>query len=319
MLKDIIWEEKYRPRTIEDCIMPVATKQFFMSLVKKKELPNLLLSGPAGTGKTTAALALCNELNYETLMINGSNEGRLIDTLRSKITSFASQMSLSGQLKCVIIDEADYLPQETIQPALRNFIDEFSKSNVKFIFTCNYPNKIIDPLHSRCAGIDFTIPKDEALPLMAEAVKRIKFILESEKVEIENTTILIKLAQKHFPDMRRLVNEVQFKSGTGTLDSSALTGVVNTEFKELIEHLVNKDAKRTREWVASQPYLSIEDIARDLYNNMNSICSKNTMAQYIATLADWSYKSNFMPDKEIAVVAMLVDLMVNTEMHTMAD
>lgn len=319
MLKDIIWEEKYRPSTIEECIMPTATKAFFMSLVKKKQLPNLLLSGPAGTGKTTAALALCNELDYETLMINGSNEGRLIDTLRNKITAFASQMSLSGQLKCVIIDEADYLPQETIQPALRNFIDEFSKSNVKFIFTCNYPNKIIEPLHSRCAGIDFTIPKDEALPLMGQAARRIKYILETEEVKVTNDDVLLKLVKNYFPDMRRLVNEIQFKTGSGSLEANALTGVVSTELKVLISYLVKKDAKATREWVASQPYLSIEDIVRDLYANMNKICSKQTMAQFISTIADWSYKSNFMPDKEIAVVAMLIDLMINTELSNLTD
>lgn len=314
MLNTIVWEEKWRPKTIDECIMPKDTKQFFNSLLEKGQLPNLLLSGPPGTGKTTAALALCNQLQYETMVINGSNEGRMFDTLRTKITNFASQMNLTGQHKCVIIDEGDYLPQETIQPALRNFMDEFSKSNVKFIFTCNYPNKIIDPLRSRMAGVDFKIPKEEALPLMSLAAKRIKFILEQEKVTVENDTVLLKLVKNYFPDMRRLVNEIQFKTGNGTLEASALTGVVSTELKVLIKHLSNRDAKSTREWVASQPYLSIDDIVQDLYQNMTIICSKDTMAEFIAIIADWSYKSNFMPDAEIAIVAMLVDLMIKTEL-----
>lgn len=319
MIKSMIWEEKYRPKTISECILPKDTKDFFQSMVDKREIPNLLLSGPAGTGKTTAALALCNQLDYEVLMINGSNEGRLIDTLRNKITNFASQMSLSGQLKCVLIDEADYLPQDTIQPALRNFIQEFSKSNVKFIFTCNYPNRIIEPLHSRCAVIDFTIPKEESMPLMGQAAKRIKKILETENVVIESDTVLLKLVKKYFPDMRRLVNEMQYKTGKGTLSSAALTGVINNELKAIVTILSKRDAKGARAWVASQPYLSLEDIVRDLYDNMNNICSKDTMAQFISIIADWSFKSSTMPDKEIAVVAMLVDLMINTELHELKD
>lgn len=319
MIKTMIWEEKYRPATIDECILPSATKNFFQSMVNKRELPNLLLSGPAGTGKTTAALALCNQLDYEVLMINGSNEGRLIETLRNKITNFASQMSLSGQLKCVLIDEADYLPQDTIQPALRNFIQEFSKSNVKFIFTCNYPNRIIEPLHSRCAVIDFTIPKEESMQLMGQAAKRIKSILSTENITIDSDTVLIKLVQKYFPDMRRLVNEIQYKTGAGSLESSALTGVVNTELKTMVSLLAKRDAKGTREWVATQPYLSLEDIVRDLYDNMNSICSKDTSAQFISIIADWSYKSTTMPDKEIAVIAMLVDLMINTDLSEIKD
>lgn len=315
----MIWEEKYRPKTIDECILPSATKKFFQSMVNKKELPNLLLSGPAGTGKTTAALALCNQLDYEVLMINGSNEGRLIETLRNKITNFASQMSLSGQLKCVLIDEADYLPQDTIQPALRNFIQEFSKSNVKFIFTCNYPNRIIEPLHSRCAVIDFTIPKEESMTLMAQAAKRIKEILTKENITVDNDTVLLKLVQKYFPDMRRLVNEIQYKTGAGSLESSALTGVVNTELKALVSLLAKRDASGARAWVATQPYLSLEDIVRDLYDSMSVICSKDTMAQFISIIADWSFKSTTMPDKEIAVIAMLIDLMINTELTEIKD
>ena len=315
VVEGIVWESKYRPQTIDECILPEATKSYFKGMVKNGEFPNMLLSGPAGTGKTTAARALCNELDYELLVINGSNQGRLMDTLRTKITNFASQMSLTGQDKCVLIDEADFLPQETIQPALRNFMDEFANANVKFILTCNYPNKILEPLRSRCANIDFKIPTEESLPLMVQAVKRIKFILAAENVTIDNDDILIKLVRKYFPDMRRLVNEIQYKTTNGVLASDALTGVVNSGFMDLSRFLAAKDAKSIRNWVATQPYLSIDDIIQDLYNNMDNMCSKSTMAQFIATIADWSYKSNFMPDKEIAIVAMMVELILTTEIH----
>lgn len=311
-LENIIWEEKYRPQTIAECILPKDAKEFFASIIKKDEMPNLLLSGPPGIGKTTTAKALCNELNYETLLINGSNEGRLIDTLRNKIQQFASSMSLSGQKKCVIIDEADGLP-EAIQDALRTFINEFSRIGVKFIFTCNYPNKITDALHSRFAVIDFTIPNDEALQLMGEAAKRVKFILAQENISDVDDVVLIKLIKKYFPDMRRVLNEIQYKTGHGKLDSSALTGVVNTELTDLVKFMANSDVRSIREWVAKQPYLSQEDISSSLYKNMYSICSKDTMAQFITILAEWQYKSNFMPDKEIALMAMFVDLLMQCE------
>lgn len=315
VVEGIVWESKYRPQTIDECILPEATKSYFKGMVKNGEFPNMLLSGPAGTGKTTAARALCNELDYELLVINGSNQGRLMDTLRTKITNFASQMSLTGQDKCVLIDEADFLPQETIQPALRNFMDEFANANVKFILTCNYPNKILEPLRSRCANIDFKIPSEESLPLMAQAVKRIKFILAAENVTIDNDDILLKLARKYFPDMRRLVNEIQYKTTNGVLASDALSGIVNSGFVDLSRFLAAKDAKSIRNWVATQPYLSIDDIIQDLYNNMDNMCSKSTMAQFISTIADWSYKSNFMADSELAIVAMMVELILNCELH----
>lgn len=315
IVEGIVWESKYRPQTINDCILPTATKAYFKGMVNKGEFPNMLLSGPAGTGKTTTARALCKELDYELLVINGSNQGRLMDTLRSKVTNFASQMSLTGQNKCILIDEADFLPQETIQPALRNFMDEFANANVKFILTCNYPNKILEPLRSRCANIDFKIPNDESMILMSEAARRVKFILNEEKITIESDTILLKLVRKYFPDMRRLVNEIQYKTMSGVLAADALTGIVNSGFIDLSKYLAAKDAKSIRHWVATQPYLSIDDIIQDLYNNMDGMCSKETMAQFIATIADWSYKSNFMVDKELAIVAMMVELILTTEIH----
>lgn len=316
---DLIWEELYRPKTIEECILPEAAKSFFSSIVEKGEMPNMLLTGPAGVGKTTVALALCNELDYEVLMVNGSNEGRLIDTLRNKITQFASSMNLTGQKKCVLIDEADYLPADTVQPALRNFTQEFSKAGVKFIFTCNYPEKIIEPLHSRCAVIDFTIGKQDFLPMMGQAAKRIKHILNEENIEIENDTVLLKMVKKYFPDMRRLLNEMQYKTTTGKLTTDALAGVVNSDLVELTKYLADHNVKEVRRWVAEQPYLSMEVITKGLYDNMYNICSKDSMAQFIITLADWQYKSSFMPDKEIAIVAMFVELMMQCELTEIKD
>ena len=319
MISDIVWESKYRPNNIDDCILPADTKARFKNMVAKGEFPNMLLSGPAGTGKTTAARALCEELDYELLIINGSNEGRLIDTLRSKITNFASQLSLSGQSKCVLIDEADYLPQESIQPALRNFMDEFTATDVKFIFTCNFPNKIIEPLHSRCAVVDFKIPKDESMQLKSEAAKRIRHILKQENIKVENVDILLKMVHKYFPDMRRLINEIQYKTTTGALEVNALSGVNSEGIVELSKILSEKNAAAAREWIAEQPYLSVDDIAQDLHKNMYNICSKETMPQFILTIAEWLYKSKFMGDREIATAAMLVDLMLNTEIRKIGE
>lgn len=319
MPSDLVWEETYRPKTIAECILPASAKSFFTSIVSKGEMPNMLLTGPAGVGKTTVARALCNELDYEVLIINGSNEGRLIDTLRNKITQFASSMNLTGQKKCVLIDEADYLPTDTVQPALRNFIDTFSAAGVKFIFTCNYPEKIIEPLQSRCAVVDFTIGKSDFLPMMGQAAKRVQFILKNENIEIENETVMLKIVKKYFPDMRRLLNEIQYKTSTGKLTTDALSGVVNSDLVELTRYLADRSVKEARIWVAEQPYLSVEVITKGLYDNMYNICSTDTMAQFIITLADWQYKSSFMPDKELAIIAMFVDLMMQCELKPMGE
>lgn len=317
LLSKIIWEERYRPTEIEDCILPKAAKKQFETMIQKQEMPNLLFYGPPGIGKTTTALVLCKALNYETLMINGSNEGKFIDTLRNKIANFASSLSLTGQKKCVIIDEADYLPKDTVQAALRHFINEYSQAGVKFIFTCNYPDKLIEPLHSRFAGVDFTIQTDEALSLMGQMAKRVQFILNDVGLEGSDNTVMLKIVQKHFPDMRRVLNEIQLKTASGTLplDAAALSGLVMTELHDLVKFMANGQVKEIRGWIASQPYISMEDISRSLYENMYGMCSKGTMAQFITTLAEWQYKSSFMPDKEIAMMAMFVEILLQCDIH----
>lgn len=215
-LENRLFVEKYRPRVISDCILPKATAKEFKSFIEKGAIPNLLLVGPAGTGKTTSAIALCNELDYEYIMINGSNEGRLIETIRSKITLFGSSMSIEGKRKCVIVDEADGMPNDP-QLALRNLIEELS-SNCSFILTCNFPNRIIPAIHSRSAVVDYTIPVKEREPLILALFKRVKTILDNEKIEYDNKALAAMVA-KFFPDMRRLLNELQRRGTNGAIGS----------------------------------------------------------------------------------------------------
>ena len=310
VLSKKIWEIKYQPKTVQECILPKDTKERFQGFVDKGEFPNLLLMGPAGTGKTTVAMALCNELDYEVLMINGSNEGRLFETLRNKITSFASTISLSGQKKCVLIDEADYVPSETVQPALRNFISEFSKSEVRFIFTCNYPERIIEPLHSRCAVIDFKIDASDKLNMMAESIQRCKEILNKESIKF-NDDVLIKFVKQYFPDLRRLINELQYKTSSGELTSSSLTAMTSSDLKNLTRMLANKSAKELREWVATQPHASVDRFANELYSNLYDVCDTSDMPSLIIIIGEWMYKSKFMSDSEIACMAFFVNIMTD--------
>lgn len=308
-LNDLIWTEGFRPKNVDECILPKKLKKHIKSLIKKDTIPNMIFSGIQGSGKTSLALAICNELGYEVLMINGSNEGRLIETLRTKITNFASSMSLDGSKKCVILDEADYIPEETVQPALRNFIEEYSRAGVVFIFTCNNLTRIIEPLQSRCSLIDFNISKDESMDMKIELIKRLQFILKQENITIASDEILPKLVQKFFPDIRRLINHLQLTTGSGILDSSALTIVEKSEYTELVQYLKDKNVKAAREWIALQSYIGVPELTKFLYNEMYKISETSTMAEYITILADWNYKSAFMSDKEIAMAALVVDLM----------
>lgn len=310
ILSDIVWVESERPKTIADCILPKETEKNIKALVKKKEIPSMIFYGSPGVGKTSVALAICNELGYEVLMINGSNEGRLIDTLRNKITNFASSISVFGNKKCVIIDEADYLPEELIQPAMRNFIEEFARVGVVFIFTCNSISRIIDPLKSRCALIDFSVRKEDAMDMKIKLIKRVQDILIKKGVTVENDTILPLMVKKYFPDMRRLLNELQFRSGSGVLDSSALSTKSASNIDELVSLLKGKSIKSVREWIATEPYIDVGSVTKELYNRMYDICvDGNSMADFIAIIADWNYKSAFMTDTEIALMAMFVEMM----------
>jgi DNA polymerase III delta prime subunit len=300
-----VWTEKYRPLTIAECILPKATASEFTGFIKLGKIPNILLAGPAGTGKTTAALALCRELGYDHIVINGSNEGRLIDTLRTKITNFASSVSLDGSRKCVILDEADYIPAE-IQAALRGFMEEFA-SNCSFILTCNFPNRIMEAIHSRCAVIDFTIPKAERQTLIIELFKRISMILDTEGVTYDKRA-LVTMVGKFFPDMRRLLNELQRK-GTDGIDAGSLEGAVESDLAELVKHLKGKNFRDVRKWVATTPNLDIAYIARQLYDNMYELCVHEDMPNLIMLLAEYQYKNAFVADKEINIMAMLVEIM----------
>ncbi len=312
-LNELIWTEKYRPANVSSCIIPEKVKTHIQSLIDSNQMTNMIFTGIQGSGKTSLALAICNELDYDVLMVNGSNEGRLIDTLRNKITNFAATLSVSGAKKCVILDEADYIPEETVQPALRNFIEEFSRIGVLFIMTCNNLDRIIAPLQSRCSIIDFTYDKKTALDLKAKMALRVKQILKDEGVKIESANIIPALVQKYFPDNRRLLNELQLNTANGTLDSSALSSVNQTDFDELVGYLKARNVKSAREWVALQSYIGVPELAKWLYNEMYNISNTKTMANYISILAEWCYKSSMMADKEIAMIAMLVDIMSQIE------
>ena len=306
---DVLWCEKYRPRTIEDCILPDRLKKPFIEYVSQKQIPNLLLSGNAGVGKTTVAKALCNEIGCDNIMINGSDESG-IDVFRSKIKQYASSLSFLGGRKVVIIDEADYLNPNSTQPALRSAIEEFSK-NCSFIFTCNFKKRIIEPLHSRCAVIDFTLKNGEKAKMASLFYKRIQMILENEKVEYDSS-VLAEIIKKHFPDFRRVINELQRYSQFGKIDVGILSQVKNSSLTELYGFLKQKDFSSARKWVASSdvdPTVVFREIYDCLYENLE----KNSIPKAVLILADYSYKHAFVADHQINLMACLTELMLECE------
>lgn len=306
-LENRLWVEKYRPKTIEDCILSKTIKREFQSFVDKGAIPNLLLVGPAGTGKTTAAIALCNQLDYEFIMINGSAEGRLIETIRSKITLFGSSMSIEGKRKCVIVDEADGMPNDP-QLALRNLIEELS-SNCSFILTCNFPNRIIPAIHSRSAVVDYTIPVKEREPLILALFKRVKTILDNEKIEYDNKALAAMVA-KFFPDMRRLLNELQRRGTNGAIGADALDNEAGGDIDTLVGYLKDKSFRDVRKWVATTPNLDLPAICRELYNRMYELCVPNDMPQLVLFLSEYQYKAAFVSDQEINTMALMVEIMM---------
>lgn len=310
-LEHAVWSEKYRPKLVNDCILPKNTKKAALGFLKRGELPNLLLSGPAGTGKTTLAKSLCNELGYEVMVINGSNEGRLIDTLRTKITQFASTYSFDDTRKCVIIDEADYLTMDSVQPALRNFIDEFSV-NCTFILTCNFPNRLMEPIHSRCTNIDFTIPADEQQNLVKEMFLRTSSILDDNEIEYDKIS-LGKIVKKHFPDFRKVINTVQRLAAIGKIDSDTINAIESGGIDDLITILKEKNFSGMRKWVASTPNLEMTALCRKIYDKANTFIVNDSIPQLVLHLADYQYKDNFVADKEINVVALLTQIMMDCE------
>lgn len=307
-VEHMFWCESYRPQTIDDCILPKQTKQMMEAFIAKGEIPNLLLHGPAGSGKTTAAKVLCNALNYDYIIINGSDEGRLLDTLRTKITQFASTVSFEGKRKCVIIDEADYIPADP-QAALRNFTETFS-SNCSFIFTCNFVNRISEPLHSRCAVVDYTIPNAEVKELTLGICKRTFAILDQEQIAYDKKVVAT-VVQKFFPDFRRTINELQRYSATGKIDAGMLVSADETELATLFQILKDKNFKELRKFVASTPNLELTALSRKLYDKAYDLMTPDSIPQLTLDIADYQYKASFVADAEIHLVAFLTVVMSN--------
>lgn len=309
-MSEFLWVEKYRPKTIEECILPESLKKVFGNIVSGGELPNMMFTGTAGVGKTTVAKALCNELDLDYIVINGSKDGN-IDTLRTTIQQFASTVSLSGGYKVVILDEADYLNPQSTQPALRNFIEEFS-NNCRFILTCNFKNRIIEPLHSRCSVYEFAIPTSQKPVIAATFFKRLTTILGSEGVEFEPKA-LAALVEKHFPDWRRVLNECQRYSITGKIDAGALIDLSEDNINALISSLKTKDFKKMRKWVVDNIDVEPQQIFRMIYDAMAEKAQPNSIPQIVLILADYQYKNAFVADHELNVVACMTELMGSTE------
>ena len=303
-VKEFLFVEKYRPQTIEDCILPEGLKETFQDIVTGGELPNMMFTGSAGVGKTTVARALCNELDIDYMMINGSEDGN-IDTLRGKIKQFASTVSLQGGQKVVILDEADYLNPQSTQPALRGFIEEFS-SNCRFILTCNFKNRIIDPLHSRCSIYEFNLGNKGK---MAEQfMARLQFILDSESIIYDNA-VLAELIMKYIPDWRRVINECQRYGMSGHIDTGILVTLSETSIKGLMEDLKAKNFKKMRKWVTDNMDVESSKLFRMIYDNMLTYVEPSSVPQVVLILADYSYKDSFVADHELNVVACLTEIM----------
>lgn len=309
-MEEFLWVEEFRPKTISETILPTELKSTFQSFVDNGSIPNFILSGTAGVGKTTVARAMLEELDCDYIVINGSLYGN-IDTLRTDIKDFASTMSLRGGRKYVILDEADYLNPNSTQPALRNFMEEFSK-NCGFILTCNFKNRIIEPLHSRCSTIDFTIPKEEKQQMATEFFARCKDILEIKKVEYDKR-VLVEVVKKHFPDFRRILNELQRYSGSGKIDSGILSNFKEDSYKDLVGLLRDKNFTEMRKWVALNIDNDPQGIFRKLYDNSNDFMQKDSVPKLVLIIADYQYKSAFVADQEVNLVACLTEIMVQCE------
>ena len=306
MNTDFLWVEQYRPKTIDDCILPDSLKSLFSAFVKKGEISNMLFSGTAGIGKTTVAKALCEQMNCDWIMINGSEEGG-IDVLRNKIKNFASTVSLSGGKKVVILDEADYLNPQSTQPALRGFVEEFHK-NCRFILTCNFKNRIIEPLHSRFSNIEFKVnPKDKP-KLASRLFERAVYILKEQNVSYEDK-VLVELITKHFPDFRKLINELQRYSVSGSIDAGILVNVSDENLKTLVTHLKGKEFSDMRKWVVNNLDNDPVKIFRKIYDTLYINLEPSTIPHAVLIIADYQYKSAFVADQEINLVACLTELM----------
>ena len=306
-----LWVEKYRPKTIDECILSDTIKGTLDDLVKDNKVPNLMLTGPAGVGKTTAARAICEQTNSDYIIINGSDEGRMIDTLRTKMTQFCSTISLGGGRKVVIIDEADYMNPDSVQPAMRGFIEKFAE-NCSFIFTCNFKNRIIEPIHSRCAVVDFGLKKDEKPVIASQFLIRCGAILTEENIE-HDKRVVVQLINKHFPDFRRVINELQRYSTSGTIDSGILANIGEINLNELVVALREKNFPKMRQWVTSNVDNDPASVYRKIYDKLYEVLDKSSIPQAVLIIADYQYKSAFVADQEINLVACLIELMAECE------
>lgn len=307
-MTEFLWVEKYRPKTIDECILPQKLKETFNKIVESGELQNMLFTGSAGLGKTTVAKALCNMLDLDYIVINGSEEGN-IDTLRGKIKQFASTVSLQGGVKVVILDEADYLNPQSTQPALRGFIEEFS-NNCRFILTCNFKNRIIEPLHSRCGVYEFNGGNKQIL--CQQFMARAQYILQEEDIDCHNKS-LAELIMKYYPDWRRVLNELQRYSLSGAIDPGILDNVSDKNYDDLFTFLKTKDFKKMRSWVVSNIDIDASAIFRAIYDRMVNKVSPASIPQLVLILADYQYKNAFVADHELNIVACLTEVMANVE------
>lgn len=311
MREEFLFVEKYRPKTIADTILPKQLKATFQKFVDDNNIPNLLLTGRAGVGKTTVARAMLDQLDCDHIVINGSLHGN-IDTLRNDILSFVSTVSFSGGRKYVILDEADYLNPNSTQPALRNFMEEYSK-NCGFILTCNFKNKLIEPLLSRCSVIEFRIPNEEKPNLALQFFKRICVILNKENIKYVDK-VVAEVVQKFFPDFRRTLNELQRYAATGAIDSGILSNFTDETFKTLIDFMKRKDFTSVRKWVGENNDIDPVVLFRKLYDNASTMLANNaSVAQMVIIIANYQYKSAFVADHEINTTACIAELMVNME------
>ena len=310
MSETFLWCEQYRPKDVESCILPKNLKDTFSEFVQSGQVPNLVLSGGSGVGKTTVAKAMLEELGATYMMINGSEESG-IDVLRTKIKNFASTVSLHGGRKYLILDEADYLNPQSTQPALRGFMEEFHK-NCGFIFTCNYKNRLIEPLHSRCSVVDFVIPNSEKPKLASQFFQRIEDILNEQNIEYDKR-VIAEVINKHFPDWRRILNELQRYSVSGVIDAGILVNIAEINIKELMQSMKNKEFTNVRKWVVNNLDNDAVRLLRRIYDNLYDYVEGSSIPHVVVVLGEYQYKAAFVADQEINMLACLTEIMARAK------